>query len=417
MAVTALLPAILLPLLGIGSFRDNACHYADSVIFLFAGGGVMALALERHGLTDRFTRGLLGLAGTSPLRVVIAVFVGTAGMSAFISNAAVTAMMIPIVAGLASTVRPRLGVSTNITTRASTNFVTITTIVVAYASTIGGTATVIGSPPNAIAAKWLSDNGVPMDFLRWAQFATPLACVMGVVSVIALVRLFPVQGIQCDVPLGQAPRTRGAGWITLAIFMAAVGCWITPPDWNAPWRPTLLADGVIAVIAAALLLCLPASTRSWAPVLPWQATQRLPWGVYILFGGGLALADAMQRTGLSQAIGQAFTGLGGVHAFLALGAVVMAMVFASEVASNTALTATAVPIVGALAPALGVPPERLVIATALGASLAFMLPVGTPPNAMVYATGRVSQRQMIRAGFALDLVSIVVITTLAHIRL
>jgi sodium-dependent dicarboxylate transporter 2/3/5 len=151
-----------------------------------------------------------------------------------------------------------------------------------------------------------------------------------------------------------------------------------------------------------------------APCLPWRETRRLPWGVYILFGGGLALADAMQRTGLSQAIGQSFEGLGGTHALLALGAVVAAMVFASEIASNTALTATAVPIVGALAPALGVPPERLVIATALGASLAFMLPVGTPPNAMVYATGRVSQRQMIRAGFLLDLVSIVVITVLAH---
>lgn len=417
MAVTALLPAILLPLLGVGSFRDNACHYADSVIFLFAGGGVVALALERHGLTERFTRGLLGLAGTSPLRVVMAVFAGTAAVSAFMSNAAVTSMMIPIVAGLASTVRPRVDTSAALATRSRANFATVTMIVVAYASTVGGTATVIGSPPNAIAAKWLGDNGVSIDFLRWAQFAAPVACVMGVVSVIVLLRLFPVRGIECGMPPGEGPRMQGAAWITLAVFAGAVACWITPPEWNAPWRPTMLADGVIAVIAAALLLCLPTSTRSWEPALPWQATQRLPWGVYILFGGGLALADAMQRTGLSQAIGHSFAGLGGMHAFLALGAVVTVMVFASEVASNTALTATAVPIVGALAPALGVPPERLVIATALGASLAFMLPVGTPPNAMVYATGRVSQRQMIRAGFLLDIASIVVITVLAHARL
>jgi len=417
MAVTALLPAILLPMLGVGSFRDNACHYADSVIFLFAGGGVMALALERHGLTERFTRAMLGLAGGSPVRVVAAVFAGTAALSAFMSNAAVTSMMIPIVAGLATTVRARPDTPQAVAARSSANFATVTMIVVAYASTVGGTATVIGSPPNAIAAKWLGDNGVPMDFLRWAQFATPLACVMAVVSVIVLLRLFPVRGIECGVPPGQGPRLHAAAWITLTVFAAAVACWITPPEWNAPWRPTMLVDGVIAAIAAVLLLSVPTSTRSWTPALPWQATQRLPWGVYILFGGGLALADAMQRTGLSHAIGQSFAGLGGVHALLALGAVVAAMVFASEIASNTALTATAVPIVGALAPALGVPPERLVMATALGASLAFMLPVGTPPNAMVYATGRVSQRQMIRAGFLLDLASIVVITVLAHARL
>ena len=414
MAVTALLPAIALPLLGVGGFRDNAFHYADSVIFLFAGGGVLALALERHGLTERFTRALLGLAGSSPVRVVVAVFAGTAAVSAFMSNAAVTSMMIPIVAGLAATVRPRRDASPELAVRSTAAFATVTMLVVAYASTVGGTATVIGSPPNAIAAKWLGDNGVPMDFVRWARFATPLACVMAAVSIVVLLRLFPLKGIECGRPEGVRPRLSGAAWFTVAVFAAAVGCWMTPPEWNAPWRPRGLQDGVIAAIAAALLLCVPVTRGSWSAVLPWQSTQRLPWGVYILFGGGLSLADAMQRTGLSEAIGESFGGLGGVHALLALGVIVAAMVFASEIASNTALTATAVPIVGALAPALGVPPERLVMATALGASLAFMLPVGTPPNAMVFATGRVTQRQMIRAGFLLDLVSIVVITLLAH---
>lgn len=414
LAVTALLPAILLPLAGVGSFRDNACHYADSVIFLFAGGGVLALALERHGLTERFTRMLLGIAGRSPVRVVAAVFAGTAAVSAFMSNAAVTSMMIPIVAGLAGTVRGAAGAEAGVVRRSGANFTTVTMLCVAYASTVGGTATVIGSPPNAIAAKWLSDNGHSVDFLKWASFATPLAALMAALSVIALVRLFPLQDIECEPGRDRGPPLRVPAWITLAIFALAVGCWITPSDWRAPWRPASMSDGTIAAIAAVLLMALPSGARGWSPCLPWRETQRLPWGVYILFGGGLALADAMQRTGLSVAIGQSFAGLGGTHALLALAAVVAVMVFASEIASNTALTATAVPIVGALAPVLGVPVERLVMATALGASLAFMLPVGTPPNAMVYATGRVSQRQMIRAGFLLDLISIIVITLMAH---
>jgi sodium-dependent dicarboxylate transporter 2/3/5 len=409
LAITALLPVVLLPLLGVGSVLDNARHYVDSVIFLFAGGGVMALALERHGLTERFTRALLALAGRSPVRVVAAVFAGTATLSAFMSNAAVTSMMIPIVAGVAASVRVRDGVPAEIGARSGGHFATVTMLCVAYASTVGGTATIIGSPPNAIAAKWLTENGHAVDFLRWASFATPLAIVMGVLSVVVLVRLHPMRGIECHARADRGVPLGVAAGVTLGVFAAAVACWITPVH----LKSAMLVDGAVAAIAAALLMSVPVSSRG-TPCLPWRETRRLPWGVYILFGGGLALADAMQRTGLSQAIGQSFEGLGGTHAVLALGAVVAAMVFASEIASNTALTATAVPIVGALAPALGVPPERLVIATALGASLAFMLPVGTPPNAMVYATGRVSQRQMIRAGFLLDLVSIVVITVLAH---
>jgi sodium-dependent dicarboxylate transporter 2/3/5 len=410
LAVTALLPVILLPLAGVGSFRDSACHYADSVIFLFAGGGVMALALERHGLTERFTRSLLVVAGGSPVRVVAAIFVGTAALSAFMSNAAVTSMMIPIVTGLAASVRARAGAGPREAARCAANFATITMLCVAYASTVGGTATVIGSPPNAIAAKWLTENGHPVDFLRWASFATPLACVMALTSVLVLLRIFPVRGIECEPAVGRIGGLRAPAWIAMGIFVMAVVCWIVPSQ----WKPAALSDGIVAASAAVLLMTIPSSSRTWSPCLPWTETQRLPWGVYVLFGGGLSLADAMQRTALSQAIGDSFAGLGGAHALLALGAVVAVMVFASEIASNTALTATAVPIVGALAPVLGVSPERLVMATALGASLAFMLPVGTPPNAMVYATGRVSQRQMIRAGFLLDLSSILIITLLAH---
>ena len=203
----------------------------------------------------------------------------------------------------------------------------------------------------------------------------------------------------------------------MLLFALTVLVWTTWRSWPAAWRPAGLTEGGVAIAAAVALMAIPSRGAGRGRLVPWTETGRLPWSVFILFGGGLAIGEAMQETGLAAAIGDSFRGLGALPEPVVLAIVVFGMAFASEVGSNTALTATAVPVLGAVAPALGMPVEKVVVATAFGASYAFMLPVGTPPNAMVYATGRVSQRQMIRAGFLLDLASIVVITVLAHARL
>jgi sodium-dependent dicarboxylate transporter 2/3/5 len=200
-----------------------------------------------------------------------------------------------------------------------------------------------------------------------------------------------------------------AAWITLAVFACAAGAWVAVPL-LAPWTGVRLRDGQIAVAAAIVLLAVPAGRGQAQPVVPWPELGRLPLGVFLLFGGGLALADAMQRTGVSDAIAASLTGLSAVPEPLLILLVVLVMVFASEIASNTALAATAVPIVGAMAAGLGVPAERLVIAAALGASYAFMLPVGTPPNAIVYATGRIPLRAMLRAGLVLNIIAAAIVT-------
>lgn len=414
LAVTSLLPVVVLPIAGVGSFRDNATHYADGIIFLFAGAGVIAAALERHGVTRRFAGSMLRLAGSSPVRNLAAMFLVTAAASAFMSNAAVTAMMLPIALGVAATARSTDAGEAG--ERARRHFGIAVLLSAAYASTIGGAATLIGSPPNAIAAKWLADAGHPVDFAGWARFGVPLSCLIGLVALVVLVRLHPMGGLRCEHAEERSSPFTNAAWISIVIFAGTVVAWVTGPAWPIGLRAGL-GDGGVAIVAAITLCALPTSRSRWAPVVPWGDVERLPWGVYILFGGGLALADAMQRTGLSDAIGHSFAGLGTLPAIVALGLLVTALVFTSEVASNTALTATAVPIVGALAPSLGVPVERLVIATALGASYAFMLPVGTPPNAMVYATGLVSQRAMMRAGLALNMLSIVLVTIVAHLML
>ena len=414
LAVTSLLPVVVLPLAGVGSFRDSAMHYADGIIFLFAGAGVIAAALERHGVTRRFAGSLLRLAGPSPVRNLAAMFAATAAASAFMSNAAVTAMMLPIALGLAATAKPTVPGEAG--DRARRNFGMAVLLSAAYASTVGGAATLIGSPPNAIAAKWLADAGHAVDFAGWARFGVPLSCLVGVAALVVLVRLHPMRGLRCEHARDQLLPLGSGAWIAIVVFACTVLAWVSGPAWPAGLRAGL-NDGMVAVVAAIALCAIPSSRAGWQPVVPWSDVERLPWGVYILFGGGLSLADAMQRTGLSTAIGRSFEGLGALPALAALALLVAALVFTSEIASNTALTATAVPIVGALAPSLGVPVERLVIATALGASYAFMLPVGTPPNAMVYATGLVPQRAMMRAGLALNLLSIVLVTLVAHLML
>lgn len=414
LAVTSLLPVVVLPMAGVGSFRDNAEHYADGIIFLFAGAGVIGAALERHGVTRRFAGSMLRLAGPSPVRNLATIFLVTAVASAFMSNAAVTAMMLPIAIGLAATARPTQPGEAG--ERARRHFGMAVLLSAAYASTIGGAATLIGSPPNAIAAKWLAEAGHAVDFAGWARFGVPLSLLVGAATIFTLVRLHPMHGLRCEHAEERSAPLGAAGWITIAVFGCAVLAWVSGPAWPTSVRAGL-GDGSVAVIAAIVLCAVPTARSTWRPVVPWGDVERLPWGVYILFGGGLSLADAMQRTGLSDAIGHSFSGLGTLPALAALGLLVGALVFTSEIASNTALTATAVPIMGALAPSLGVPVERLVIATALGASYAFMLPVGTPPNAMVYATRLVPQRVMMRAGLALNLISIVLVTLVVHCML
>jgi sodium-dependent dicarboxylate transporter 2/3/5 len=416
LAVTSLLPVIALPMLGVQPFREVAANYADQVIFLFAGGATLGWALERHGLSARFVGAMLSVAGRSPAMVVAALLVAAACVSAFVSNLATTAAMLPLAAGVATRAQAAPGTDPAAAERARRNLSVAALLAIAYGSSIGGGATIVGSPPNPIAAQYLADRGEPIDFVGWLAIGAPVAAAMSLATIAVLLRMLPVRGIEL-VPDGtgaSAPWTWRAR-ATLAVFLATVLVWTTGRAWPAGWRPAELTDGAVAISAAALLMLLPARDGSRARIVPWSAVRDLPWGVFVLFGGGLAIADAMQETGLSEAIGRSLAGLGGAHPAIALAALVGTMAFASEIASNTALTATAVPIVGALATSLGLPVRTAVLAATFGASYAFMLPVGTPPNALVFATGRVPQPTMMRVGLVLNLTAIALITAMAWV--
>jgi sodium-dependent dicarboxylate transporter 2/3/5 len=414
-AVTGLLPVVVLSALGIGKPAQIAGPYADDVMFLFAGGSLLALALESTGVSERFARGLVRLAGRSPLMVLAAVMTAAALISAFVSNLATAATLLPLALALgARATRDAQGTAL---APAAGRFATSLLLGVAFGSSIGGAMTPVGSPPNPIAIEWLNDNGVPMDFTRWVSFAVPTTLVFLPLAIVVLgVWLFPARGlvIRQDGRAAGAPLGRDA-WCTVAVFAATVAAWVTLKQLKSVLPG--MSDGSIAVAAATLLFLLPSATRPGRGILGPSAFGRIPWRVLVLFGGGLALAEAMKGTGLSARLGEIFHAAGAMPSIAVLAVVVAVLVFASEVASNTALSAMAVPIVGALAPAIGVPPEALVIPAVFAASWAFAMPVGTPPNALVFASGALRAQDMMRAGLVLDVLAIAVIVTMATILL
>ncbi len=411
LAITGLLPVIVLTVFNIGSTKEILSPYANDVIFLFAGGCTIGFAIERHGLSQRFISFVLSYLGHSPLRVVAGFLIATSLMSSCVSNMACAAIMLPM-ASAAIASFAGISIEKPEHTRAFHNFERAVFLAVGYGASIGGVMTLLGSPPNPIAAEWLRANGSNMDFLRWSMIGAPTAIVMMAATFVVFSVVFPMKGlasVSISLPVSHAPLTRAAK-ITILIFSLAICAWVGSPFLKS-WLPNLvLRDGTIAIAAALLLFIIPEKRGGADAVVPWSQTARLPWGIFVLFGGGLSLADAMQRTDVSAAIAQSFVGLSAVPAPLLLFTIVISLIFASEIASNTALTATAVPIVGAMAPGLGIPTERLVVACALAASYAFMFPVGTPPNALVFATGRVPLREMLRVGFVLNLCAAIIIT-------
>lgn len=413
-AITALLPAVVLTLLGIGSTKEILGPYANEVIFLFGGGALLGHALDRTGVSGRFASATIGLAGGSPMGVLAALMVVTALVSAFVSNLATAATMLPLAVAIGA--RTRAAVHEPAQRAAAERFATSLLLGIAFASSIGGALTVIGSPPNPIAVKGLEQAGVPMDFVRWLWFSVPTTAVFLPIAIGLLgLWLFPARGIRVPSDSQRRQPFGRDGLVVLAVFLAAVGGWVLMPAYKS-WTPGI-NDGIVAVAAITVLFLVPSRLRTGRAILEPSDFARIPWHVLVLFGGGLSLADAMTRSGLSEQLGALISAAGTLPSLALLAVLVTALVFASEVASNTTLTAMTVPIVIAIAPGLGIPPQKLVIPAVFAASWAFAMPVGTPPNALVYASGRVRAQDMMRAGLVLDLVAIAVIVSMAALLL
>lgn len=409
LAATALLPLVVLPIAGASTFGEAARPYANDVLFLFGGGAILAIALERYGLSAAFARLALRVAGRSPAAVVAALMAVTALLSGFVSNTATVATMLPIALAAAK------AVPTDADPTLRLRFGGACALGIAYAATIGGSLTIIGSPPNAIAAKYIAERtGNAFTFTEWMVYGLPAALLLLPAAWLVLTRLiYPMRGLALEPRGARAHGPRDGGWsprssrIVLVVFLCAVCGWLSRPLWSAALPA--LGDAGIAIAASVALFVLPATLRPYRPLLRWSDLGAMPWGVLILFGGGLSIAESIDRTGVSAWIGAAAGDLGGLPLWALVLIAIAICCFASELASNTALAATAMPILGALATARGVPIEPLAVAAALGASLAFMLPVGTPPNAMVYASGMVRPADMAKAGLVLNVIAIALV--------
>lgn len=436
---TALLPIVAFPMLGIASIGEAARHYGSDVVFLFLGGFILAAALQRWGVDRRIAYFVLSFVGIRPANIVAGMMIATAFLSMWISNTATAATMLPIAMAVATlvgaapaAVNERLappdapGRGPEVSTIAR-NFGTSLMLSIAYAASIGGLATIIGSPPNGIAVRFIAQTyGQEITFLHWMAIGVPVALVLLPLAWLLLTWVLfpldttPVAGGAMLLARERArlgPATR-AECITVAVFAVTILLWTSRPLLErielAGIKPLAgLHDAGIAVAAALALFIIPVDRDAGTRAMDWQTVRRIPWGVLILFGGGLSLAAAVQVNGVSAYIANLAGEMGGWPVLLVLLAVIAGSVFLSELTSNTAQVATMLPVLAALAPIVGVDPLELIIASTLAASCAFMMPVGTPPNAIVFGSGMLRIAQMVRAGFWLNWIAILVITLAA----
>lgn len=415
---TALLPLILFPLLGVANIEDAAAPYANPVIFLFLWGFLLAEAMNRWELHRRIALLVIVAVGTRPERLVGGFMAATALLGLWVSNTATCVMMMPI--GLSVTQRALQGRDGEPVGRGEANFATALLLGIAYASTIGGYGTLIGTPPNALLAGYMRDvYGYEIGFGQWMLLGVPLVA-LGIPLAWLVLTKFVFPTTMKEIPGGdEAIRlelrklgrwTKGEK-LVCGVFFLTAGSWIARPllDDFIPG----LSDAGIGVIAALLLFLLPVDRARRVNVISWSDAKRVPWDVLLLFGGGLSLADSISGTGLANWIGANLTGLSVVPVVVMIAAITALIIFLSEFTSNTATAAAFLPVVGSLAVALGVSPILLTAPAALAANSGFMMPVGTPPNAIVYATGRVSMKQMIRVGFILNILFATLITIFA----
>jgi sodium-dependent dicarboxylate transporter 2/3/5 len=416
---TALLPLGLFPILGVLSPANASAPYANDQIFLFMGGFLMAVTMERWGLHKRIALRIMTLVGTSPNRLVLGFMLATAFLSMWISNTATAAMMLPIAIAVGEMFRPQ-------DHEGRYEFGIALMLGMAYAASIGGVATLIGTPPNAILAAASSEIlGREIGFFQWMGVGLPLVAVMLPLTWLLLVRfLYPPGAISGDASsiisaetAALGPASRGER-ITASVFVLTALAWVfrsekaiegfTIPGLQT-WLPGV-GDATIAMMAAVLLFMIPVDWRKGVFTLDWATARRIPWGVLVLFGGGLSLARAMDESGLAAWIGGVVATLGSVPVVVVVAFVATLVVFLTEVTSNTATATMAMPIMAGAAAGLGMDPIVVMSAAAVSASMAFMLPVATPPNAIVFGSGYLTIPEMSRAGFVLNLLAIILIT-------
>ncbi len=433
-SVTALLPLVVFPLTGTLPIKATAAPYAHPMIFLFMGGFLIAIAMQRWHLDRRIALQTLRIAGTRPANMVGGFMVTTAGLSAFVSNTATTAMMVPIAMSVVHVVRRNLDDGKRQGSEAAGNLAVCLLLGIAYAASLGGIATIIGTPPNSLLVAFAeSEIAQPyqttITFSNWLLIGVPVTVLFLPCCWVLLTRILfplgrqPIEGgrdlIRTELQsLGKMQRGET---ITLLVFVLTALTWICRPllvkigwSWGGDTVTPLagLSDAGIAMTGALALFVIPVDVGRRVFTLDWPSTRDLPWGILILFGGGLSLAAAVNENHVAEFIGSLSHHFAGMPPVVIVLVVTVTVIFLTELTSNAATTATLLPVLAALAPGMGLHPFMLILPATIAASCAFMMPVATPPNAIVFGSGEVRIAHMAWAGIWLNLLGVLLITLL-----
>lgn len=415
MPAVALVPLVLMPMLNIASIEEVSKSYSNPVIFLFMGGFMIGLAIEKWNLHKRIALQIVKKTGTGGNRIILGFIIATGFLSMWLSNTATTMMMFPIALSVIAVMKEheQEGVSMK-------NFSLVLMLVIAYASNIGGMATVIGTPPNVAFAGFIEKKyGYSIAFVDWLLVCTPLAILLLACLYWVLTRvMFPNHipnskeassfiddELKALGPLSSPERK------VLVVFLVTAFLWITKDIINQ--QPFFkLDDNMIAVLGALLLFAIPSHKEEGKQrmILEWNDTSKMAWGILLLFGGGIALANALEKVGVMAMVGKSLATFGAANPLLLVLVITVISIFLSEVMSNVAQVIVFAPVLAALADALQLDPLLLGLPMTLAASAASMLPMGTPPNAIVFSSGYIQLKDMLKAGLVLNLISIVLIT-------
>lgn len=413
-SVTALLPIVLFPLTSSLDLKTTAASYGHKYIFLYLGGFILAIAIERWNLHKRIAIVIISLVGASINRIFLGFMLATAFMSMWISNTATSVMMLPIALAIVT----QLGSNTQISATEKTYFAKGLMLAIAYSASVGGIASLIGTPTNLVFAGVVDEiYGVNIGFFQWFKFGFPVACILLAISWIYLTRIaFPLKLRQFPGGANEIKRLRNdlgrmsyEEKVVLTVFVCTAILWVLRA-YLQRFIPAL-DDSIIAIVAAISLFALPAHRGTErARILNWDEAVKLPWGVILLFGGGISIAAAFQSSGLALWIGGRLTLLENLPIFLLLLVLIAMVNFLTEITSNLATTAMLLPILAGLALTIDVHPFVIMVGATVAASCAFMLPVATPPNAVVFGSGYLSIKDMMKTGIWMNLISIILLT-------
>ena len=412
-SVTALLPLIIFPLTGVMAVNDVGANYGSSIVFLFFGGFVLALGLEKVNLHRRIALTIIKKTGTSPNKVILGFMIATAFMSMWISNTASTVVMLPIALSVINLLIDQQESST----KQTRNFALSVMLGIAFSANAGGIATVIGTPPNSVLIGLLENEyQIQISFVKWMAIGLPFAIIMITIIYLVLVYgMFSTKGLQFSASqevidnelekLGPIkPKEKQVLWV----FGIVVSLWIFRTLINSVFPGLKLSDTVISILGAVALFAIPFDLKKGDFILEWKDTQKLSWGILILFGGGLALAKGMSATGIVSLI-TTYIADGNFSILLTASFLIILMLFMTELMSNVALVAVLAPVVAGIALGLEIPLLYLLIPVTMASSCAFMLPMATPPNAIVFASGFIKVHEMARVGIIINCIAVVLL--------